>query len=176
MVLPVSVLAELAAMDDYQRMLSIDKVAREHGVSMAEAEAALAAHQSGGGSASGTQTKDAAEISSTSDDPALYGRSKGDESPSYEEMLAQQRSETPMFNDAGSQAPGFDSQGNVAQTLPDASRYRMGYDPTREGLGRQDMVQQAILCPACHAPLGIPSIRPILVTCPQCLTETNFTA
>jgi hypothetical protein len=51
---------------------------------------------------------------------------------------------------------------------------RMRYDPTQQGAARQKSVEQAILCPTCSAPLGIPSQRPILVTCPNCMTQSRF--
>jgi len=73
----------------------------------------------------------------------------------------------PMMETSSSPSPG-------AEALSEAHRYRMGYDPSNEGRMRQSQVEQAIVCPACRSPLGIPSVRPIKVTCPQCMTETLF--
>ncbi len=157
-------------MDEYDLMLSIDRVAREHGMSAAEVTSALNAHQSGGTAGAGQPNQTNVE------DTAMHGGPKGDDGRSYEEILAAGRAE-PIAH-AGSQderglepAP-FSSR--AATVLPDASRYRLGYDPTSQGQQRQDQIDQAIVCPACSAPLGIPSVRPIKVTCPQCLAETTF--
>ena len=54
--------------------------------------------------------------------------------------------------------------------------FRFEYDPSAEAAERRQSVQQAILCPACGVALGIPAIRPIKVTCPQCLQESTFQA
>jgi hypothetical protein len=51
---------------------------------------------------------------------------------------------------------------------------RFRYDPTDGAKERRAKVDQAILCPACGVALGIPSQRPIKVTCPQCLHEALF--
>jgi hypothetical protein len=59
-------------------------------------------------------------------------------------------------------------------TLLDKSNFRFEYDPSQEAATRRSAVAQAILCPGCGVALGIPDIRPIKVTCPQCLQETLF--
>lgn len=59
-------------------------------------------------------------------------------------------------------------------TLLDKSNFRFEYDPSQEAAERRSAVAQAILCPGCGVALGIPDIRPIKVTCPQCLQETMF--
>jgi len=59
-------------------------------------------------------------------------------------------------------------------TLLDKSNFRFEYDPSQEAAARRSAVAQAILCPGCGVALGIPDIRPIKVTCPQCLQETLF--
>jgi hypothetical protein len=53
-------------------------------------------------------------------------------------------------------------------------QYRMKYDPSVQGMNRQAQVNQAIICPSCSSPLGIPDVRPIKVTCPQCMHEAVF--
>ena len=62
-----------------------------------------------------------------------------------------------------------------AQVL-DKSNFRFEYDPTPGVAQRRQNVDQAIMCPGCGVPLGIPSIRPIKVRCPQCLQETTFSS
>ena len=58
--------------------------------------------------------------------------------------------------------------------IDNPDQYRMKYDPSARGQANQSRVNQAIMCPACSAPLGIPDIRPIKVTCPQCMHEAVF--
>ena len=41
---------------------------------------------------------------------------------------------------------------------------------------RRQNVDQAIMCPGCGVALGIPAVRPIKVTCPQCMQETTFSS
>ena len=58
--------------------------------------------------------------------------------------------------------------------ISDVSNFRVSYDPSHEGKKRQQQVNQAIVCGNCSAPLGIPNIRPIKVTCPSCGIETTY--
>ena len=58
--------------------------------------------------------------------------------------------------------------------IDNPDNYRLQYNPSVQGQSNQSQVNQAIICPACSAPLGIPNVRPIKVTCPQCMTETTF--
>mgnify|MGYP001330460080 FL=1 len=60
------------------------------------------------------------------------------------------------------------------QYIDNPDQYRLKYDPSQQGQSNQSQVKQAIICPACSAPLGIPDVRPIKVTCPQCMHETVF--
>ncbi len=60
------------------------------------------------------------------------------------------------------------------QYIDNPDQYRMKYNPSQQGVENQSQVRQAIICPACSSPLGIPDIRPIKVTCPQCMHETVF--
>ena len=62
----------------------------------------------------------------------------------------------------------------TAQQIRDAHRYRMKYDPSVDSQSRTQEVTEAIICPHCKAPLGIPSIRPIKVSCPSCMMESTF--
>tara|TARA_B110000444_G_scaffold35323_1_gene30788 strand:+ start:53084 stop:53602 length:519 start_codon:yes stop_codon:yes gene_type:complete len=58
----------------------------------------------------------------------------------------------------------------------DKSNFRFEYDPTPGVSQRRQNIDQAILCPGCGVALGIPAIRPIKVTCPQCMQETTFSS
>jgi len=61
-------------------------------------------------------------------------------------------------------------------TMLDKSNFRFEYDPSQEAAQRRSAVAQAILCPGCGVALGIPDVRPIKVTCPQCLQQSVFNA
>lgn len=63
---------------------------------------------------------------------------------------------------------------NAPQYIDNPDQYRMKYNPSSQGVSNQSQVRQAIICPACSSPLGIPDIRPIKVTCPQCMHEATF--
>ena len=65
-------------------------------------------------------------------------------------------------------------QQSINTTLPPTSNYRFEYDPSQDASQRRQQVSQAINCPGCGAALGIPAIRPIKVTCPQCQLESTF--
>ncbi|RAH15460.1 MAG: hypothetical protein CMB56_002970 [Methanobacteriota archaeon] len=58
--------------------------------------------------------------------------------------------------------------------LQNADKFRMKYDPSEQSMAKQAQVNQAILCPHCSAPLGIPATRPIKVMCPNCMQESTF--
>lgn len=58
--------------------------------------------------------------------------------------------------------------------IDNPDQYRMKYDPSQQGQSNQAQVNQAIICPDCSVPLGIPNVRPIKVTCPQCMSELVF--
>ena len=58
--------------------------------------------------------------------------------------------------------------------IDNPDNYRLRYNPSVQGQSNQSQVNQAIICPSCSAPLGIPNVRPIKVTCPQCMTESTF--
>ena len=80
---------------------------------------------------------------------------------------------------ARSKSMGYDlepTQSTVdrPEALQNAHRFRMEYDPSESGRARQSQVDQAIVCSQCRSPLGIPSIRPIRVTCPNCMYELYF--
>jgi hypothetical protein len=131
-----SVLSELANMDEYDRMLALDRIARQHNLTVAQVEEQVKAFQQGGT----TQPEMSIEESHSTPDPS--------------------NEQTPT-----GQQPNY---------LQDAHRYRVRYDPSHDGQSRQSSVEQAILCPHCGAPLGIPAVRPIKVTCPNCMNEAMF--
>ena len=66
------------------------------------------------------------------------------------------------------------AQQSINTTLPPTSNYRFEYDPSQDASQRRQQVSQAINCPGCGAALGIPAIRPIKVSCPQCQLESTF--
>ena len=132
-----TVLNELNKMDEYDRLLALDRIARENNLTVDQVKEQLRAHQQGGTSA----------ISN----------------PGYEEMITPQ-----------SQTEEATTTGQQPNYLQDAHRYRVRYGPSHDGQSRQADVEQAILCPHCGAPLGIPAIRPIKVTCPNCMNEAMF--
>ena len=66
------------------------------------------------------------------------------------------------------------NQSTVGVNIPVQNRHRFEYDPSPDASERRQQVSQAITCPSCGAALGIPAIRPIKVTCPQCLQEHTF--
>ncbi len=66
------------------------------------------------------------------------------------------------------------NQSTVGVNTPVQNRHRFEYDPSPDASQRRQQVSQAITCPSCGAALGIPAIRPIKVTCPQCLQEHTF--
>ena len=135
--IPMAELQALSSMDDYDKMLAMDRLSKQYGVSVANIEKQISALSRGG----------VAEMPSNDD---LYVPSKS--SPS-----------DPVVQPAGSPT-----------SLENGNKFRMKYDPSEESVARQSQVNQAILCPHCSAPLGIPATRPIKVKCPNCLQESTF--
>ena len=66
------------------------------------------------------------------------------------------------------------NQATVDTNISVQNRHRFEYDPSPDASQRRQQVSQAITCPSCGVALGIPAIRPIKVTCPQCLEEHTF--
>jgi hypothetical protein len=145
-----AVLAELSAMDDYDRTLAYDRIGRQHNMSAEQVQAELKAHQQGG-------------LQSTA--PA------GEYDPS-----SQAAYDPTAEYDPTAPAPPADAApvANSPNYLQDAHRFRVRYDPSHDGQSRQSQIDQAIMCPSCGAPLGIPAVRPIKVTCPNCMNEATF--
>ena len=78
---------------------------------------------------------------------------------------------TPEHLKTPPQTPVFQQS---SPTYIDKKQFHFDYDPSVEAKQRRSLVDQAIVCPACGVALGIPSQRPIKVTCPQCLHEALF--
>ena len=87
------------------------------------------------------------------------GASPPIETPKRKSIFSRNKSNT------GDDSPTF---------VSDVSKFRVSYDPSHEGKKRQKQVNQAIVCTNCSAPLGIPDIRPIKVTCPSCGVEITY--
>ena len=154
MAVPDNVLRSLHTMDGYDQMLALDKIAREHGVEVEQLLVELQEFIQRGATASAVVTP---------------------HPQNYEDGINSPPSPTNL-DDLNS--PSGQSSDQMAATSPryidDPSTLRMRYDPSVEGGQRQSGVTQAILCPTCSAPLGIPSTRPIKITCPNCATESLF--
>ena len=136
---PVADLQALSTMDDYDKMLAMDRLSKQYGVSVANIEKQASALASGG-----------TVVDSSSNDD-LYVPSKSS-----------------TYGEPAVQPPGTPTY------LENANKFRMKYNPSEESVTRQSQVNQAILCPHCSAPLGIPSTRPIKINCPNCLQEATF--
>jgi len=91
-----------------------------------------------------------------------------------EQILALFPSNQSTTYDPSGNAMLSSSKQSINTTIPQASQFRFEYDPSPDASKRRNEVNQAVSCPGCGAGLGIPSIRPIKVTCPQCLHESTF--
>ncbi len=136
---PVTELQALSTMDDYDKMLAMDRLSKQYGVSVANIEKQASALASGGVVV---------------------------DSPSNDDLYVPSKSTSP--HEPVVQPPGAPTY------LENANKFRMKYDPSEESVVRQSQVNQAILCPHCSAPLGIPATRPIKINCPNCLQESTF--
>ncbi len=135
--IPLAELEVLSKMDDYDKMLAMDRVSRQYGVSVASIEKQISAMKNGG----------ITDENATDD---FFVPSKSSNAP---EPIPQQGAPTYLQN---------------------ANKFRMKYDPSEQSMAKQSQVNQAILCPHCSAPLGIPATRPIKINCPNCLQESTF--
>jgi len=148
MAVPDNVLQSLHTMDGYDQMLAMDKIAREQGVGVEQLQAELQAFIQRGAT---PIPEVPAPQENDMDGFLIPGEAAGQSGKSDQQLVTA----SPRYID-------------------DPSKLRMRYDPSVEGGERQSGVTQAILCPTCSAPLGIPSTRPIKVTCPNCATESLF--
>ena len=87
--------------------------------------------------------------------------------------LAGQGLPVDTIQSAGKEYSNFETIANSPQRI-ERSGMRFDYNPSQEAVQNRQQVTEAILCPACSAPLGIPSIRPIKITCPACGSESIF--
>jgi hypothetical protein len=133
---PAELIAQLAAMDEYERLLAADAASKSLGVKLDDLMNMIDSHLKGGTQADST-----------------FGH--------LDSAPQEQQTEAPQ-------------QQNAAHHLQDAHRYRMKYNPSTESTSRSKEITDAIACPHCNAPLGIPSIRPIKVNCPKCMNESTF--
>lgn len=136
--IPTNELEVLSKMDDYDKMLAMDRVSRKYGVSVANIEKQLSALKNG----------------------------------KMNESIVSDNFSVPSKNNMSLTSDGQEK--NSPTYLQNANKFRMKYDPSEQSMARQAQVNQAILCPDCSAPLGIPSIRPIKINCPNCLQEFTF--
>ena len=152
--IPASELAVLASLSGYEQMLQIDQLARQYGVETSEIQQQFAA----------------LSVQGTNEAPTGYNAA-GEYDPSAGRSTVSQNHKVDPFDSELSQPSTI-----ASAKLIDKSNLHYEYDPTEGAKHRRAQVDQAILCPACGVRLGIPSTRPIKVTCPQCLHEETFSA
>ena len=152
--IPAPELAALASLSGYEQMLQIDHLARQYGVEASVVKQQLAA----------------LSVQDATPSPSGYN-ADGEYDPSAGRSNISQNQKVDPFDSEFSQPSNISS----AQII-DKSNLHYEYDPTEGAKQRRAQIDQAILCPACGVRLGIPSTRPIKVTCPQCLHEETFTA
>ena len=87
--------------------------------------------------------------------------------------LAGQNSPVDTIQSSEKEYSNFETVANTPQRI-DKSGMRFDYNPSQDAVQNRQQVTEAILCPTCSAPLGIPSIRPIKITCPACGSESIF--
>lgn len=135
------VIAALANMDEYERLLASERISRENNIEMNS-------------------------LLKMIDD---YLRAMSQPSgPSEALQPSPEQYSNSSLQDTIAPNP------TTAQRIQDAHRYRMKYDPSANSQQRAQEITDAIICPHCNAPLGIPSIRPIKVNCPSCDMESTF--
>tara|TARA_B110001452_G_scaffold264314_1_gene267130 strand:+ start:2464 stop:2904 length:441 start_codon:yes stop_codon:yes gene_type:complete len=145
MALPADVLSRLASLSGYDQMLEMDTISRNHGVGLAEIEVQLAAFKTAAAAPS--------------------------HQPSSNELTEQF---VPVAHKGVVDLDTAQPIQTGPQYIDNPDQYRMKYNPSQTGQSNQSRVRQAIICPACSSPLGIPDIRPIKVTCPQCMHDAVF--
>ena len=152
---PEHEISALRILSGYDQMLEISRVTKQYDVTEAELMEALYS---------------VAQPSQSS----MLGKpappSLGKPAPPSPDTLS--ASATAPFTPDVKEAPSLPA----TATMLDKSNFRFDYDPSQEAAQRRAAVAQAILCPGCGVALGIPDVRPIKVTCPQCLQESLFNA
>ncbi|MDP6010588.1 MAG: hypothetical protein QF707_02220 [Candidatus Poseidoniaceae archaeon] len=141
------VIATLANMDEYERLLAAESLSREHNIQMDALLVMVDDYIKAVASGQVPQTEQAQNINA-----GISADNFVAPAPDGVEMR------TPT----------------TAHHIRDAHRYRMKYDPSSDSQSRTQDITEAIICPHCKAPLGIPSIRPIKVSCPSCMMESTF--
>ena len=155
--IPADVLARLASLSGYDQMLEMDAVCRKFNVTTEQIQAAMAQAQPSPQANSG-QAMNSGYNAAGEYDPSPQGmHHKRDAFDDF----AMPSTPQPMGN-----SPNYIQKNQL----------RYEYDPSEEEKQRRAQVEQAITCPACGVALGIPAIRPIKITCPQCMMESTFTA
>ena len=160
---PEHEISALRMLSGYDQMLEIDRVTKQYAITEAELMEAL--NPVAQPSQSSMLGKPAPPPLGSPAPPPL-----GKPAPPSPDTLS--ASATAPFTPDVKEAPSLPS----TATMLDKSNFRFEYDPSQEAAQRRATVAQAILCPGCGVALGIPDVRPIKVTCPQCLQETVFNA
>ena len=145
---PSNELNRLLSLDGYDQMLEIDRVCRQYGI----------------------DEQSLRNLMTSFSQPVQNNPS----TDMYESTLMQ------INQEQGQQTTEFGQPPNPTHAINEPTyvnkdQFHFDYDPSVEAKQRRAMVEQAIVCPACGVALGIPSQRPIKVTCPQCLHESTFT-
>ncbi len=145
---PSNELNRLLSLDGYDQMLEIDRVCRQYGI----------------------------------DEQSLRNLMASFSQPIHDNPSADTYDATLMHTnqEQRQQKTVFGQSPDITHTIDEPTyvnkdQFHFDYDPSVEAKQRRSMVEQAIVCPACGVALGIPSQRPIKVTCPQCLHEATFT-
>jgi len=144
---PSNELHRLLSLDGYDQMLEIDRVCRQYGIDEQSLRNLM------------TSFSQPVQNSSSTD--------------MYESTLMQTNQIVQQKTEFGQ--PQYQTQTINEPTYVNKDQFSFDYDPSVEAKQRRAMVEQAIVCPACGVALGIPSQRPIKVTCPQCLHVSTFT-
>ena len=145
---PSNELNRLLSLDGYDQMLEIDRVCRQYGIDEQSLRNLMASFSQP------VQNSPSADMNEST----LMHTNKKQELQKSE--FGQSPNSTHSMNEP---------------TYVNKDQFHFDYDPSVEAKQRRAMVEQAIVCPACGVALGIPSQRPIKVTCPQCLHESTFT-
>lgn len=145
---PSNELNRLLSLDGYDQMLEIDRVCRQYGIDEQSLRNLMASFSQPVQNSPSTDLYESTLMQTNQE--------QGQQKTEFSQPL----NPTPIINEP---------------TYVNKDQFHFDYDPSVEAKQRRAMVDQAIVCPACGVALGIPSQRPIKVTCPQCLHESTFT-
>jgi hypothetical protein len=168
---PEHEISALRVLSEYEQMLGMDRIIKQYGITEAELHARLQPTP-------GPFTKIKDSVVSGDLHTGAIVHNHYHTTPQVQPVQPVVAPQQPVYHDTNAapfipdlkEAPALPS----SATLLDKSNFRFEYDPSQEAATRRSAVAQAILCPGCGVALGIPDIRPIKVTCPQCLQETLF--